>query len=143
MSSEKPIGRSHGKPGRRKISVIIRVSTLQCIDLNKFNLIDVIFTWHEVIPRILDIILHFRIRHSFAHFRPVILSADWLIRRLQSWACSSLPTLAEFVKPYAEYCYRNSATVRRLVQSPTLQLTIFCGCPSDLRGKGIRVSPAE
>ena len=41
-------------------------------------------------------------------------------------------------KTYAEYCYRNSATVRRLVQSPTSQSTIFGGCPSDLRGKGIR-----
>ena len=40
------------------------------------------------------------------------------------------------------YCYRNSATARRLVQSPTLQSTIFCGVHSDLRGKGIRVSPA-
>ena len=45
-------------------------------------------------------------------------------------------------KTYAEYCYRNSATVRRLVQSPTLQSTIFCGVHSGLRGKGIRVSPA-
>ena len=45
-------------------------------------------------------------------------------------------------KTYAEYCYRNLATVRRLVQSPTLQSTIFCGVHSDLRGKGIRVSPA-
>ena len=38
-------------------------------------------------------------------------------------------------KSSAEYCYRNSATVRRLVQSPTLQSTFFFGCPSDLRGK--------
>ena len=45
-------------------------------------------------------------------------------------------------KTYAEYCYRNLATVRRLVQSPTLQSTIFCGVHNDLRGKGIRVSPA-
>ena len=45
-------------------------------------------------------------------------------------------------KTYAEYSYRNLATVRRLVQSPTLQSTIFCGVHSDLRGKGIRVSPA-
>ena len=49
-----------------------------------------------------------------------------------SWMC----------KIYAEFCYRNSATVRRLVQSPTLQTTILCRCPSDLRDKGIRVSPA-
>ena len=42
-------------------------------------------------------------------------------------------------KTYAEF----SATVRRFVQSPTLQTTIFCGCPSDLRGKGIRVSTAR
>ena len=45
-------------------------------------------------------------------------------------------------KTHAEYCCRSSATVRRLVQSPTLQSTIFCGVHSDLRGIGIRVSPA-
>ena len=45
-------------------------------------------------------------------------------------------------KTYAEYSCRSSATVCRLVQSPTLQSTIFCGVHSDLRGKGIRVSPA-
>ena len=44
------------------------------------------------------IYLYFRIRHSFAHLRPVILSADWSISWLQSWTCSSLPTVAEFVK---------------------------------------------
>ena len=44
------------------------------------------------------IYLYFRIRHSFAHLRPVILPADWSISRLQSWTCSSLPTVAEFVK---------------------------------------------
>ena len=83
--------------------------------------------------------LYFRIRHSFAQLRPVILSADWSISRLQSWTCSSLPTVAEFVKSY-----RNSATsVRWLVQSPTLQLTIFCDVHSDLHGKGIGVSPAS
>ena len=32
------------------------------------------------------------------HLRPVILSADWSIRRLQSWTCSSLPIVAEFLK---------------------------------------------
>ena len=44
------------------------------------------------------IYLYFRIKHSCAHLRPVILSAVWSIRRLQSWTCSSLPTVAEFVK---------------------------------------------
>ena len=44
------------------------------------------------------IYLYFRIRHPFAHLRPVILSADWSISRLQSWTCSSLSTVAEFVK---------------------------------------------
>ena len=44
------------------------------------------------------IYLYFRIRHSFAHLRPVILSADWSNSRLQSWTCLSLPTVAEFVK---------------------------------------------
>ena len=33
--------------------------------------------------------------------------------------------------------YKNSTTVRRLVQSPTLQSTIFCGVHSGLRGKGV------
>ena len=32
------------------------------------------------------------------HLRPVILSADWSIRQLHSWTCSSLQTVAEFVK---------------------------------------------
>ena len=43
------------------------------------------------------IYLYFRIRHSSAHLRPVILSADWSISWLQSWTLS-LPTVAEFVK---------------------------------------------
>ena len=42
--------------------------------------------------------LYFRIRHSLTHLRPVILYADWSITRLQSWTCSSLSTVAEFVK---------------------------------------------
>ena len=52
----------------------------------------------RLISKILDILIYFRIRHSFVHLRPVILSADWSIRRLQSWTCSRLPTVAEFVK---------------------------------------------
>ena len=52
----------------------------------------------HVEPRILDLLIYFRIRHSFAHLRPVILSAEWSISRLQSWTCSSLPAVAEFVK---------------------------------------------
>ena len=52
----------------------------------------------KIMSRILDILIYFRIRHSFAHLRPVILSADFSIRRLQSWTCSSLSTVAEFVK---------------------------------------------
>ena len=43
-------------------------------------------------------LIYFRIRHSFAHLRPVILSADWSIRGTQSWTCSRLPAVAEFVK---------------------------------------------
>ena len=42
---------------------------------------------------------------------------------------------------YAGYCYRNSATVRRLTKS-NFAIDIFCGVHSDLRGKSIRVSPA-
>ena len=44
------------------------------------------------------IYLYFRMRHSLTHLRPVILYADWSISRLQSWTCSSLSTVAEFVK---------------------------------------------
>ena len=42
--------------------------------------------------------IYFRIRHSFAHLRAVILSVDWSISRLQSSTCSSLPTVAKLVK---------------------------------------------
>ena len=52
----------------------------------------------RLISGILDILIYFRIRHSFAHLRPVILYADWSIRGLQSWTCSRLPIVAEFVK---------------------------------------------
>ena len=86
----------------------------------------------SVRPRILDIFIYFRMRHSFAHLRPVILSADWLICRLQSWTCSrsSLPTVAEFVKLTQSIVIEiQRQWVCRLVQSPTLQSTIFCGCP--------------
>ena len=82
----------------------------------------------------------------------MILSADWSIRRLQSFNFGRIEQVLKDLfnsadcrwtcKTYAKYCYRNSATERRLVQSPTLQSTICCRCPSDLRGKGIRVSPA-
>ena len=83
------------------------------------------------------------IRHSFAHLRPLILSADWSISRLQSWTCLSLTTVAEFVKltqSIVVEIQRLSADLYS--QSPTLQSTIFCGVHSGLRGKGIRVSPA-
>ena len=82
------------------------------------------------------IYLYFRIRHSFAHLRPVILSADWSISRLQSWTCSSLPTVAEFVK-----LTQSIIEIQR--QSADLYKVHFCGVHSDLRGKGIRVSPAD
>ena len=52
----------------------------------------------RLILGILDILIYFRIRHSCAHLRPVILSADWSIHQLQCWTCSRLPTAAEFVK---------------------------------------------
>ena len=55
-------------------------------------------TLKGTLTRILDILIYFRIRHSFVRLRPVILSADWSIHRLQSWTFSSLPTVAEFVK---------------------------------------------
>ena len=83
------------------------------------------------------IYLYFRIRHSFAHLRPVILSADWSISRLQSWTCSSLPTVAEFVK------LAQSIVIEIQRQSTDLYKVHFCEVHSDLRGKGIRVSPTD
>ena len=69
------------------------------ISMNLFLLLFLGFVYVVFVqPRILDILIYFRIRHSFAHLRPVILSADWSICRLQSWTCSSLSTVAEFVK---------------------------------------------
>ena len=98
-----------------------------------------VMKFNHVIPRILDLLIYFRIRHSFAHLRPVILSADWSISRLQSWICSSLPTVAEFVK------LTQSIVIEIQRQSADLSdfaIDNFCGVHSDLRGKGIRVSPA-
>ena len=71
------------------------------------------------------IYLYFKIRHSFAHLRPVILSADWSISRLQSWTCSSLPTVAEFVK------LTQSIVIEIQRQSADLYKVHFCGVNSD------------
>ena len=54
------------------------------------------FVWDKVKDS--GLYLYSRIRHSLTHLRPVILSADWSISRLQSWTYSSLSTVAEFVK---------------------------------------------
>ena len=91
-------------------------------------------------PRILDILI-LQDKKLFG----AIEAGDivcWLVNQpiakldlFKSFACRWI------CKTYVEYCFRNSATVRRLVRSPTLQSTNFCGVHSDLRGKGIRVSP--
>ena len=100
--------------------------------------------WQPLQPvqsRILDILIYFRIRHSCAFEAGNIVC--WLVNPpIAKLDLFKSPDCRWICKTYAEYCYRNLATVRRLVQSPTLQLTIFCGVHSDLRGKGIRVSPA-
>ena len=88
------------------------------------------------------IYLYFRIRHSFAHLRLVILSADWSICRLQSWTCSSLTTVAEFVKLTQSIVIEIQRQSADLYKVQLCNRQFFCGCPSDLRGKGIRVSPA-
>ena len=86
------------------------------------------------------IYLYFRIRHSFAHLRPVILSANWSISRLQSWTCSSLPTVAEFVK--LKIVKEIQQQFADLYKVQLCNRQFFCGVHSDLRGKGIWVSPA-
>ena len=87
------------------------------------------------------IYLYFRIRHSFAHLRPVILSADWSISRLQSLTCSSLPTVAEFVKLTQSIVIEIQRQSADLYKVQLCNRQFFCGVHSGLRGKGIRVSP--
>ena len=102
------------------------------------------YSYFSLWPRILDILIHFVLQDKTLScafeagdivcwlVNPPIAKLDLFKSTDCHWIC----------KTCAEHCYRNSATVRRLVQSPTLQSTIFCGYPNDLRGKGIRVSPA-
>ena len=66
--------------------------------------------------------LYYRIKLSSAHLRLVISSADWSTRRLDLYKSADCRWIS---KTYVEYCYRNSATVCRLVPSPVLQSTIF------------------
>ena len=81
------------------------------------------------------IYLYFRIR-------PVILSADWSILRLQSWTCSSLPTVAEFEKLTQNIVIEIQRQSADLYKVQLCNRQFFFGCPSDLRGKGIQGSPA-
>ena len=69
------------------------------------------------------------------------MSADWSIRGLQSWTCSRLPTVAEFVKLTQSIVIEIQHSLQICTKS-NFATENFCGCPSDLRGKGIRVSPA-
>ena len=107
----------------------------------------VIYVQFCVAPRILDILI-LKNKTLFCTFEagdivcwlvnPPIAKLDLFKSADCRWIC----------KTCAEYCYRNSATVRRPVQSLTMEvwsnfaIDNFCGCPRDLRGKGIRVSPA-
>ena len=95
---------------------------------------------HRVQPRILDILI-LQDKTLFGAFEAGNIVC-WLVNQpIAKLDLFKSPACHWTCKTYAEYCYRNSATVRRLVRSPTLQSTIFCGVHSDLRGKGIRVSP--
>ena len=93
----------------------------------------------KVFPRILDILQDKTLFCAFEASDIVCWLVNQPIAKLDLFKS---PDCRWIGKTYAEYCCRSSATVRRLVQSPTLQSTIFCGVHSDLRGKGIRVSPA-
>ena len=80
------------------------------------------FLW--VYKRGFWIYLYFRIRHSFAHLKPVIVC--WLVNQpIAKLDLFKSPDCCWICKTDAEYCCRSSATVRRFVQSPTLQSTIF------------------
>ena len=94
-----------------------------------------------VVPRILDILI-LQDKTLFGALEASNIVC-WLVNQpIAKLDLFKSPDCRWICETYVEYCYRNSATVRRLVQSPTLQSTISCGVHSDSRGKGIRVSPA-
>ena len=94
-----------------------------------------------ILPRILDILI-LQDKTLFCAFEAGDIVC-WLVNPpIAKLDLFKSPDCRWICKTYAEYCCRSSATVRRLVQSPTLQSTIFCGVHCDLRGRGIRVSPA-
>ena len=97
--------------------------------------------WLPLLPRILDILI-LQDKTLFCAFEANDIVC-WLVNQpIAKLDLFKSPDCCWICKTYAEYCCRSSAIVCRLVQSPTLQSTIFCGVHSDLRGKGIRVSPA-
>ena len=95
----------------------------------------------NMLPRILDIpILQDKTLFCVLEASNIVC---WLVNQpIAKLDLFKSPDCLWICKTYANYCYRNSATVSRLIQSPTLQWTIFCGVHSDLGGKGIRVYPA-
>ena len=97
-------------------------------------------TMHTV-PRILDIlILQDKTLCGALEASNIVC---WLVNQpIAKLDLFKSPDCRWICETYVEYCFWNSATVRRLVQSPTLQSTISCRVHSDSRGKGIRVSPA-
>ena len=70
------------------------------------------------------------------------MSADWSISRLQSWTCSSLLTVAEFVKLTQSFVIEIQRQSADLYKVQLCNRQFFCGVHTDLRAKGIRVSPA-
>ena len=70
------------------------------------------------------------------------MSADWSISRLQSWTCSSLSTVAEFVKLTQSIVIEIPRQSADLYKVQLCNRQFFCSVHSGLRGKGIRVSPA-
>ena len=107
----------------------------------KFQHMECGCSWVLVAPRILDIlILQDKTLLGALEASNIVC---WLVNQpIAKLDLFKSPDCRWICETYVEYCYRNSATVRRLVQSPTLQSTISCGVHSDSRGKGIRVSPA-
>ena len=97
--------------------------------------------WELAQPRILDILI-LQDKTLFGALEASNIVC-WLVNQpIAKLDLFKSPDCRWICETYVEYCYRNSATVGRLVQSPTLQSTISCDVHSDSRGKGIRVSPA-
>ena len=92
-------------------------------------------------PRILDILI-FQDKTLFCTFEAGDIVC-WLVNLpIAKLTCSSQPTVAEFVKLTLSIVIEIQRQTADLHKVQLCNRQFFCGCPSNLRGEGIQVSPA-